>query len=94
MKKNRAFLKPYIRRAKQKDFKAKKATSFYTAIDMRIYMNKPKCYVLVQRGTHQVIAVRKTKDELKQLVPSIKGRGINKRFNKWKNKMKHYAQGN
>lgn len=94
MKENRAFLKPYIRRAKQKDFKAKKATNIYTAIEMGAYKNAPKCYVLVQRGSHKIIALRKTKEELKQMVPSIKGRGINKRFSKWKNKMKRYAQDN
>lgn len=36
-----------------------------------------------------------TKDEIKQRAPLLdKGRGINKKFNKWKNDMKHYAQDN
>ena len=94
MKKNRSFLKPYIRLAKPKDFSSKKATSFSTIVQMGKYKRLSKCYVLVQRGSDKVVTVGKTKDEIKKMVPSIKGRGINKRFNKWKNDMKHYAQDN
>lgn len=95
MKKNRAFLKPYIRLAKSKDFSVKKATSFSTMVQMGIYKKMPKCYVLVQRGSNKVVTIGKTKDEIKKRAPLLnKGRGINKRFNKWKNAMKHYAQDN
>ena len=41
MKKNRAFLKPYIRLAKSKDFSVKKATSFSTMVQMGIYKKMP-----------------------------------------------------
>ena len=94
MKKNRAFLKPYIRLARKTDFSAKKATSFSTIVKMGIYKKMPKCYVLVQRGSNKVVTIGRTKDEIKQRAPLIRERGINKRFNKWKNDMKHYAQDN
>lgn len=94
MKENRAFLKPYIRLARKTDFNAKKATSFSAIIKMGVYKKMPKCYVLVQRGSNKIVTIGRTKDEIKQRAPLIRGRGINKRFNKWKNDMKHYAQDN
>ena len=95
MKENRAFLKPYIRLAKPNDFNSKKATSFSTIVQMGKYKRLSKCYVLVQRGSNKIVTMGKTKDEIKKRAPLLnKGRGINKRFNKWKNAMKHYAQYN
>lgn len=95
MKENRAFLKPYIRLAKPKDFSAKKAISFSTIVQIGKYKRLSKCYVLVQRGSNKIVTMGKTKDEIKRRAPLLdRGRGINKRFNKWKNDMKQYAQDN
>lgn len=93
MKKNRKYLKPYIRRARKKDFSGKKAIDLYTAIEMGMYLKIPKCYVLVQHGSDKIITIGLSKKEIKEKANIIHGRGMNKRYNEWENKMKHYAQG-
>lgn len=92
MKKNRAYLKPYIRRAKPKDFNPKKATSMRNCIIAAFFEDLPKCYVLVQRGSNKVIEFGLSKDDLKQRITFFKKRGRNRRFNKWRNRIKRYAQ--
>ena len=94
MKKNRKYLKPYIRRARKKDFSAKKATNFRLICEMGYYKNLPKCYILVQHGSNKIVVIGETKKEIKEKVNIIHGRGINKRYNEWENKIKHYAQEN
>lgn len=94
MKKNRKYLKPYIRRARQKDFNGKKLNDIWLCAEMAFYEDLPKCYVLVQHGSHKIVGVGASKDELKNRILEIrsKKRGINKRYNKWENKVKKYAQ--
>lgn len=94
MKKNRAYLKPYIRRARKKDFKPKNASSLRTCIRGAFFEELPKCYVLVQRGSNKVIDFGLTKDELKYKIPFNIRKHRNKKFNQWKNMVKHYAQNN
>lgn len=94
MKKNRKYLKPYIRKARSKDFNPNRTNDFHTLLSMAFYKDMPKVYVLVQHGSNMVIAFGNSKDELKQRAPIIRGKGINRRFNTWKNKMKHYCQDN
>lgn len=94
MKKNRKYLKPYIRRAKSKDFKGRKASSMIVAIEMAYYEDLPKSYVFVQHGSHKIVGIGTSKMELKRKIWAIrsKKRGINKRYNKWANKVKKYCQ--
>lgn len=58
MKKNRKYLKPYIRRAKPKDFSAKKATNFRLIFEMGFYQNK----------IYKVKKVEMTKDKKWQII--------------------------
>lgn len=92
MKKNRAYLKPYIRKAKKKDFNPKNANSLRTCIRGAFFEDELKCYVLVQRGSNTVIDFGFTKDELKYSIPFIGKNHKNKKFNQWKNMVKHFAQ--
>lgn len=92
MKKNRAYLKPYIRRAKKKDFEPQKASSLRTCIRAAFFEDMPKCYVLVQRGSNKVIDYGLSKDELKSSILFCQGKHRNKKFNQWTNVVKNYAQ--
>lgn len=92
MKKNRAYLKPYIRKAKKKDFNPKNASSLRICIKGAFFEDEHKCYVLVQRGSNEVIDFGFTKDELKYSIPFIGKKHKNKKFNQWRNMVKHFAQ--
>ena len=61
---------------------------------MASYENLPKCYVLVQHGSHKIVGIGTSKMELKNRILAIrsKKRGINKRYNEWTNKVKRYVQ--
>lgn len=92
MKKNRDYLKPYIRKAKKKDFNPKNASSLRVCIRGAIFEDIPKCYVLVQKGSNKVIDFGLSKDEIKKSLLICHGKHRNRKFNKWRNKIKKYAQ--
>lgn len=92
MKKNRAYLKPYIRKAKKKDFNGKHLDSIYMCMQAAIYEDMPKCYVLVQRGSNRIVAFGASKDEVKKSLLACRGKHRNKKFNNWKKAVKKHAQ--
>ncbi len=86
-----AFLKPYIRVARSSDFDGAKANDLRTAIMMGIIEDEGhKAYVLVQRGTKGIIAIGRTKRELRNL-PAIVAVGKMK-FNQWANLSKRQCR--
>lgn len=88
-----AYLKPYIRRAKPKDFDGARAQSLRTAIRMALYEGQEKAYVLVQRGSSKVVEIAGSREELKRMPLACRlSRHPNKEFNRWRNRIKHFAQ--
>lgn len=89
-----AYLKPYIRKAKKQDFNARNASSISVCISQANYEGK-KAYVLVQRGSSSVILMSESKERLKSLIAVVgfkKNKKRMKKFNKWRNNIKHYCR--
>ena len=87
-----AYLKPYIRVAKKKDFNECNASDFSVFLDMLYYEDR-KAYVLVQRGCKEVIEMRGSREELQRSLVAIRHKKhIKKAYNQWSNGIKNTCQ--
>lgn len=82
-----AYLKPYIRVTKPSDLDGAKANDLSVAIMMGIIESEGcKSYVLVQRGAKGIIAIARSRKELKDRIALV-GLGIST-FKEWANLIK------
>ena len=78
-----AYLEPYVRKITKKDRNSTNC-DFFTAIRLVLPSSR---YVLVQRGTSRILVVAHSKEDFKKMTFNK----TNRKFNQWRNKIKHFA---